>query len=94
MLSGISIWQLLILLAIVVMVFGTKRLRNLGGDLGGALRDFRSSMKQGEDDESDKSTSEQAQTDNSEARVIDQESGESGESNRRAEEPASRDHTS
>lgn len=89
MLSGISIWQLLILLAIVVMVFGTKRLRNLGGDLGGALRDFRASMKQGEDDESDKAT--QDKTDNSEARVIDQESD---DSNRHAQETASRDHTS
>ena len=45
MLSGISIWQLLILLVIVVLVFGTKRLRNLGGDLGSALKDFRGAMK-------------------------------------------------
>ena len=34
-LAGISIWQLLIILAIVIMVFGTKRLKNIGGDLGG-----------------------------------------------------------
>ena len=33
-LGGISIWQLLIVLAIVVMIFGTKRLKNIGGDLG------------------------------------------------------------
>lgn len=45
MLSGISIWQLLILLGIVVLVFGTKKLRNLGGDLGGAIRSFRNAMK-------------------------------------------------
>lgn len=44
--GGISIWQLLIVLAIVVMVFGTKRLRNLGGDLGSALKGFRSAMKE------------------------------------------------
>ena len=43
-LGGISIWQLLIILAIVVMLFGTKRLRNIGGDLGEAIKGFRSSM--------------------------------------------------
>ena len=48
-LGGISIWQLLIILAIVVMLFGTKRLRNMGGDLGAAIKGFRSSM-QGEED--------------------------------------------
>ncbi|AWN14724.1 twin-arginine translocase TatA/TatE family subunit [Salinisphaera sp. LB1] len=49
MLSGISIWQLLILLVIVLLVFGSKRLRNLGPDLGNALKGFRSAMK--DDDE-------------------------------------------
>ncbi|HLQ84715.1 MAG TPA: Sec-independent protein translocase subunit TatA [Salinisphaeraceae bacterium] len=68
-LGGISIWQLLILLAIVVMVFGTKRLRNLGGDLGSALKDFRTAMKQ-DDDESGDATPEQSGT--QESRVIDQ----------------------
>ena len=42
--GGISIWQLLIILAIVVMLFGTRRLRNLGSDLGAAIKGFRSSM--------------------------------------------------
>ena len=42
--GGISIWQLLIILAIVVMLFGTKRLRTLGSDLGAAIKGFRSSM--------------------------------------------------
>ena len=46
---GISIWQLLIILAIVLVLFGAKRLRNLGGDLGSAIKGFRSAMK--EDDE-------------------------------------------
>ena len=41
---GISIWQLLIVLLIVVMLFGTKRLRGLGSDLGGAISGFRKSM--------------------------------------------------
>lgn len=43
-LGGISIWQLLIILAIVVMLFGTKRLRTLGSDLGSAVKGFRKSM--------------------------------------------------
>lgn len=46
---GISIWQLLIILAIVILLFGAKRLRNLGPDLGAAIKGFRSSMKEGED---------------------------------------------
>lgn len=42
--GGISIWQLLIILAIVIMIFGTKRLRNIGGDLGSAIKGFKKSM--------------------------------------------------
>jgi len=42
--GGISIWQLLIILLIVVMLFGTKRLRNIGSDLGDAIRGFRKSV--------------------------------------------------
>jgi sec-independent protein translocase protein TatA len=45
---GMSPVQLLIILAIVVVLFGTKRLRNLGTDLGGAIKGFRSSIKEGE----------------------------------------------
>ena len=51
-LGGISIWQLLIILAIVVMLFGTKRLRNIGGDLGEAIKGFRNSMS-GDDKKTD-----------------------------------------
>lgn len=43
-LGGISIWQLLIVLAIVVMIFGTKRLKNIGSDLGSAIKGFKKSM--------------------------------------------------
>jgi sec-independent protein translocase protein TatA len=42
--GGISMWQLLILLLIVVLVFGTKRLRNMGSDLGAAVKGFRTGM--------------------------------------------------
>ena len=43
-LGGISIWQLLIILAIIVMLFGTSRLRNIGPDLGSAIKGLRDSM--------------------------------------------------
>ena len=48
---GISIWQLLIVLVIIVLLFGTKKLRNIGGDLGGAIKSFRQSMREGETEE-------------------------------------------
>ncbi|MFT6636750.1 Sec-independent protein translocase subunit TatA [Alcanivorax sp.] len=48
MLSGIGLWQLLIVLAIVIMLFGTKRIRSLGSDLGGAFKGFRDAVKDGE----------------------------------------------
>jgi len=52
---GISIWQLLIVLGIVVLLFGTKKLRNIGTDLGGAIRGFKKSMNdEGSSDESEK----------------------------------------
>ena len=43
-LGGISIWQLLIILVIVMLIFGTKRMKGLGGDLGGAIKGFRDAM--------------------------------------------------
>ncbi len=43
---GISIWQLLIILAIVFVLFGAKRLRNVGSDLGGVIKGFRQAMKE------------------------------------------------
>jgi len=45
MLGGISIWQLLIILVIVALIFGTKKLRGIGGDLGGAVKGFKNAMK-------------------------------------------------
>jgi len=46
---GLSIPHLLVVLAIVIIVFGTKRLRNLGADLGGAIKGFRTAIKDGEE---------------------------------------------
>lgn len=45
-LGGISIWQLLIIFGIVLLLFGGKRLRSLGSDLGTAIKGFRSSIKE------------------------------------------------
>lgn len=47
---GLSVTHLLVVLAIVVVVFGTKRLRNIGADLGGAIKGFRTAIKEGEDE--------------------------------------------
>lgn len=52
--GGISMWQLLILLVIVVLVFGTKRLRNMGSDLGAAVKGFRKGMEDEKKDEAER----------------------------------------
>ena len=59
--GGISIWQLLIVLVIVLLLFGTKKLRNLGTDLGGAVKGFRSTMKDGANAEESKETEAEAE---------------------------------
>lgn len=46
MFANISIWQLLIVLVIVIAIFGTKRLRTLGSDVGSAVKGFRSAMNE------------------------------------------------
>jgi sec-independent protein translocase protein TatA len=46
-------WQLLIVLLIVVLIFGTKRLKTIGGDLGGALKSFRKAMDSDDKDVDD-----------------------------------------
>ena len=47
---GISVTQLLIVLVIVIVLFGTKKLRNVGADLGGVIKSFRAAVKEGEED--------------------------------------------
>lgn len=62
MLGGISIWQLLIVLGIIILVFGTKKLRNVGTDLGGAVKGFKKAMSEEEKAEkAEDETAEQAQ---------------------------------
>ena len=51
--SGISIWQLLIVLLIVVLIFGTKKIKDIGGDLGGAIKSFKKGMASDATDESE-----------------------------------------
>jgi len=48
MLGGISMWQLLIILLIVILLFGTKKLKSLGSDLGGAVKGFKKALDDGE----------------------------------------------
>ena len=52
--GGISIWQLLIIAVIVVLLFGTKKLRGIGGDLGGAVKGFKKAMSEEESDKDKK----------------------------------------
>ena len=47
---GFSIWQLAIVLGIVILLFGTKKLRNIGGDMGSAINSFKKAMKDGAKD--------------------------------------------
>jgi sec-independent protein translocase protein TatA len=47
-----GIWELLLVLVIVVLLFGTRKLKTLGGDLGSAIKGFRSALRDGEEDAS------------------------------------------
>ena len=52
--GGISIWQILIILAIVILIFGTSRLKNIGSDLGSAFKGFKKSVNEEPTKEEDK----------------------------------------
>ena len=77
MLSNVSIWQLLIVLVIVIAIFGTKRLKTLGSDLGGAVKGFRSAMSDADKDPAEK---------------LDDQSGDADFDNTPAEEPTKEKH--
>jgi sec-independent protein translocase protein TatA len=51
--GSFSIWHWLIVLLVIVLIFGTKKLRNVGSDLGGAVKDFKQGMKSGSEPEAD-----------------------------------------
>lgn len=89
-----SIWHWLVILAIVLLLFGTKRLRNLGGDLGSAIKGFKTAVKE----ESEKDEEEQRRAENLEhqaaeqpdaSRVIESEAIKAG-AEKTAEKPAER----
>jgi sec-independent protein translocase protein TatA len=56
--GGIGIWQLVIVAVIVVLLFGTKKLRNLGGDLGSAVKGFKSAIGEEKQQDSAEKSSE------------------------------------
>jgi sec-independent protein translocase protein TatA len=70
--GSFSIWHWLVVLAIVVVIFGTKKLRNMGGDLGAAIRNFKHSLKEEQGKDSDDGDDEPKQLSGS-GRVIDAE---------------------
>ncbi len=55
--GSFSIWHWLIVLVIVMLIFGTKKLRNMGADLGGAVRGFKDGMREGASDKGGESAS-------------------------------------
>jgi len=63
--GGISVWQLLIILVIVILLFGTKKLKNLGGDLGSAFKSFKNAV------DDDESKTVEKDSDNNEGRIIE-----------------------
>ncbi|MBT3347012.1 MAG: twin-arginine translocase TatA/TatE family subunit [Thiotrichales bacterium] len=70
--GGIGVWQLLIILVLVILIFGTKKLKNVGGDLGGAIKSFKSAVKGEEKKADDADTnSEPAQLKQAEEDVIE-----------------------
>ena len=68
-LGGISVWQLLIILVIVLLLFGTKRLKGIGSDLGNAIKGFRSAMSEGEKEEMEEKEEPKRLEETSEKRV-------------------------
>jgi sec-independent protein translocase protein TatA len=70
--GGISPLSLLLILAIIILLFGTKKLRNIGGDLGGAIKSFKNSMSGG-GSEKEAAAKEQEKLDESGGRIIDAE---------------------
>ena len=68
--GSFSIWHWLIVLAIVVVIFGTKKLRNIGSDLGGAIKNFKDSMKTESEDKQEEAAK-QEEPKKIESRVVE-----------------------
>ncbi|MDC0575200.1 Sec-independent protein translocase subunit TatA [Nitrosomonadaceae bacterium] len=69
--GSFSIWHWLVVLVIVVLVFGTKKLRNLGGDIGGAVKGFKDGVKGAGEEESSSSSSQKVSGQTIEGEVKD-----------------------
>lgn len=68
---GISAWQILIVLLIVVLLFGTKKLKNVGGDLGEAIKGFKSGMKEENAEKEDETLKSLEQTTSSKDELLE-----------------------
>jgi sec-independent protein translocase protein TatA len=71
--GGLSIWHWLIVLVVVVLIFGTKKLRNIGQDLGGAVKGFKDGMKTTDDPNAASSTTADAPAQQIPGKTIDAE---------------------
>ncbi|KAE9533203.1 Sec-independent protein translocase subunit TatA [Ursidibacter arcticus] len=71
--GGISIWQLLIVVAIIVLLFGTKKLRNLGSDLGESVKGFKKAMSDDKPKDAEFEKVEQKQAESTEQKAKDKE---------------------
>ncbi len=71
--GSFSIWHWLVVLAIVLVIFGTKKLRNLGGDLGSAIRNFKTAMKEEEDKGKPEGSSAEPRKLDEQPRIVDAE---------------------
>jgi sec-independent protein translocase protein TatA len=71
--GGLSIWHWLIVLVVVVLIFGTKKLRNIGQDLGGAVKGFKEGIKGAEDEADATKAAEDAPSQQIPGRTIDAE---------------------
>jgi sec-independent protein translocase protein TatA len=69
--GSFSIWHWLVVLAIVVVIFGTKKLRNIGSDLGGAIKNFKESMKGEEETAKQEEAAKLAAPKKTESRVVE-----------------------
>ncbi len=89
--GGISVGSLLVILLIVLLLFGTKKLRNVGTDLGGAIKGFRSAMKDGEQGGAKGEEAEAEAEDKEPAQLQETAEGESG---KKEQAQKAREHSS
>ncbi len=69
--GSFSIWHWLIVLVVIVLIFGTKKLRNVGSDLGGAVKDFKQGMKSGSEPEPEAGATPQVANKKMDANTVD-----------------------